>query len=338
MGARAARAVDLVSKASALALVASLGAGAFVAVSGWGLTVPLETAIRRDLSTLATPEALEARASAALDIDDVALARGMADLGADLGRPLRPETLTRLAAAEAPAAVAWRSARGFAHGFASGEIDGKAALAGALLSDLTLVGDIRDIASEGGKAMRGEDHSNLILGLAAAGAVASAATYATAGVGAPARVGVSVLKAARRSGTMTAEFAADSGRRMARTGEAAAPAASRSAKLGIVEASGELAAVGRTAGAAETVRLMRHVRSVDELSDLRRFAERFGSRSRAVAEFTGRASLRAFRTTLRIGELLLRHLIGFALWFGGLLAGAASKLGWRLARSAAARI
>lgn len=338
MGARAVRAFDIASRASTIALLVSAAAIGWAAATDWGLTVPLETAIRRDLDVLATPEALEARARTALDADDVTLARGVADLGAGLGRPLRPETLVRLAAAEAPAAVAWRSAQGFAHGFVSGEIDGQAALVGALVSDLTLVGDIRDLASEGGKAIRGEDHSTIILGLAAAGAAATAATYATAGAGAPARVGVSVLKAARRTGTMTAEFAADLGRRMARTSEAAGPGAARAGQLALGAAAGELAAVGRTVGAAETVRLMRSVRSVDEISDLRRFTTRFGARSRAVAEVTGKTSLRAFRTTLRIGELLLRHLLGFAMWFGGLLIGALSRFGFRLTRVVCARL
>ncbi|HEY0291908.1 MAG TPA: hypothetical protein VGC51_06160 [Hansschlegelia sp.] len=341
MGARAVRAIDWVSRGSRVALAASVCAVAIGVASDFGFTVPLEVAIQRGLSQVATPEALDARARAALDADDVALARGLADLGAELGRPLPAETLQRLTAAEAPAAVAWRDARGLAHGFATGEIDGSASLVGALAADLTLVGDVRDLATEGSKMARGEDHSALILGLAAAGVAATAATYATAGAGAPARFGVSILKAARRTGVMTAEFAADLGRRIAKTGETSAIRASgreAGAAETLLGASTELRAVGGAVGSAETVRLMKYVHSVDELPELRRFTTRFGTRSRAVAELTGKASLRVFRTTLRVGEMLIRHLLAALMWFGGLMLGAISNIGWRALRFLAAKL
>jgi len=358
MGARAAKAVDWASRGSRFALATSLVVVAVGAASNFGFAVPLEVAIQRGLGELATPEALDAKARAALDAEDIPLARGFADLGAELGRPLPPATLARLEAAEAPGATAWRNARGFAHGFATGDAAGSAALAGALAADLTVVGDVRDLAREGGKLARGEDHSDLILGLAAAGVAVTAASYATFGAAAPARFGLSVLKAARRAGTMTAEFAADLGRRLAKAGEAGAGAAVR--RTGAIEARGgaaaaeaaggsaalrtlsgaatELKAVGGAVGAGETVRLMKYVRNVDELPELRRFATRFGAKSRAVAELTGRASLRVFRTSIRVGEMLLRHLWGVLMWFGGLVLGSLSKLLWRGLRFAAARI
>ncbi|MBB3973477.1 hypothetical protein [Hansschlegelia beijingensis] len=357
MGARAAKAVDWASRASRIALAASLAVVAVGAASDFGFTVPLEVAIQRGLGEVATPEALDGKARAALDADDIPLARGLADLGAELGRPLPAETLARLAAAEAPGATAWRNARGFAHGFATGDATGSAALAGALASDLTVVGDVRDLAREGGRLARGEEHSDLILGLAAAGVAVTAASYATLGAAAPARFGVSVLKAARRAGTMTAEFAADLGRRLAKAGEASADAAAR--RTGAIEAragaaateaggaaalrtlsgaASELKAVGGAVGAGETVRLMKYVRNVDELPELRRFTTRFGARSRAVAELTGKASLRVFRTSIRVGEMLLRHLWAVLMWFGGLVLGSLSRLVWRGVRFAALRI
>ncbi|PZQ16126.1 MAG: hypothetical protein DI565_10055 [Ancylobacter novellus] len=343
MGARAVRAVDWIARGSRLALAASVAAVAIGAAADFGFTVPLEVAIERGLSEAAPAERLDQRARQALDADDVELARGFADLGVELGRPLSPETLARLAEAELPGAVALRNARGAAHGFATGEIDGSAALVGAIAADLTVIGDLRDLAREGAKMASGEDHSDLILGLAAAGVAVTAATYATAGGAAPARFSLSVLKAAKRTGAMTADFAADLGRRFAKAaGPAsggAADAARGSRALGALSgAATELRAVGSAVGAGETVRLMKYVRSVDDLPYLRRFAERFGARSRAVAEVMGRASLRAFRTTIRLGEMLMRHLIAVALWFGGLLAGAVSDVAWRGLRLVAARV
>ncbi|WP_164919568.1 hypothetical protein [Hansschlegelia zhihuaiae] len=339
MGARAARAIDWTARGCRVALAASVAVVGVGLAADFGYTVPLEVAIQRGLAEAGSAEALEARARTALDGEDVALARGLADLGEELGRPLSTETLARLAAAEAPSAVAMRNLRGAARGFATGEVDGQASLAGALASDLTVIGDVRDIAREGAKMARGEEHSALILGLAAAGVAATAATYATVGGAAPARFGLSVMKAARRTGLMTAEFAADLGRRIGRTAarggdEAAAGAKGLSALSG---AATELRAVGRTVGTTETVRLMKYVRSVDELPELRSFAQRFGARSRAVAELIGRASLRAFRATIRLAEFLVGHLIAVVAWFGSLVAGAVSNLAFRGLRFVALR-
>lgn len=341
MGARAVRAIDWTSRGCRAALAGSVilvGAGV---ASGFGFTVPLEVAIERGLSEAAGPDRLNEKAKAALDADDIALARGFADLAAELKRPLPADTLARLAEAEAPAAVAMRNARGAARGFATGEIEDPASLAGALAADLTVIGDARDIARESAKIARGEEHSNLILGLATAGVAVTAATYATAGGAAPARFGLSVLKAARRTGAMTAEFAADLGRRLARVGTREADDAAGAGAKGLAAISGattELRAVGTAVGAAETVRLMKYARNVDELSDMRRFAQRFGTRSRAVAELMGRASLRAFRTSIRLSEMLLKHLIGVLVWFGSLLAGAVSNFAWRGLRLVAAKV
>ncbi|WP_020181271.1 hypothetical protein [Methylopila sp. M107] len=358
MGARAVKAIDWTARGCRVALFGSAAAIGVGLVADFGYTVPLEVAIERGLAEAAGPERLAEKANAALDADDVDLARGFADLASELKRPLPAETLKRLAEAEAPAAVAMRNAKGAARGFATGEIDGSASLAGALAADLTVIGDLRDLAREGAKAARGEDHSQLILGLAAAGVAVTAATYATAGGAAPARFGLSVLKAARRAGTMSAEFAADLGRRLVRTGETvgagAATAgrrvgqtATRNADEAAVGARGleaisgaatELRAVGAAVGAGETVRLLKYARTVDDLPEIRRFAQKFGTRSRAVAEVMGRASLRAFRTTIRLSEMLLKHLIAALLWFGSLVAGAVSNLAWRGVRLVAARV
>ena len=53
---------------------------------------------------------------------------------------------------------------------------------------------------------RGEQADELILGLACVGLAITAGTYATLGAGAPARVGVSVMKAVGKSGRLTAKM------------------------------------------------------------------------------------------------------------------------------------
>ena len=66
-------------------------------------------------------------------------------------------------------------------------------------SDLLVVGDIRDIAIQGPKAIRGEDYDAFVLGLSLVGV----ATVLPSG---PIDVGASVLKTAKRSGKMSARL------------------------------------------------------------------------------------------------------------------------------------
>lgn len=356
MGARLVRTIDWTSRISRAGLAVSVAVVAIGTARDFGYAVPLDVAIARTLSAVAPAGTLDFKAAAALDAEDVALARGYADLATELGRSLKPETLARLTEAEAPGATAWRNARGAAWGFATGSADGPAALAGSVAADLTVVGDVRDLVGEGAKIARGEEHSDLLLGLAAAGLAATAVTYASGGGAAPIRFGVSVLKAARRAGTLTVEFTAHLGRvlakaidvgrvettalRAGRGVERASLAGVRAADdaPGLAKVAGDLRATSSVVGAGETVQLLRFVRTGDDLAELAPFATRFGVKARAVATLTGRASLRAFRTTIRLGEMILEHLWAALLWFGGLLAGAVANLGWRGARFAVARI
>jgi hypothetical protein len=307
---------------------------------GIGIPIPFEEAVRRELNRTATPEELNARTIAALDRGDVDDAQSFAALAAELNRPLPAATLERLAAEQSPGRVAARTAGDFALGFATGNGEGAAGIAGSVISDFTVIGDLRDLGREGTKMALGEPYSQLILGLSAVGIAATAATVASGGGGAPIKASVSVLKAAFRAGAITAGFAADLGRKLAKAVDfsaldavvkkldvtsprtiAEAPAAiARTVHPEVFAAvASDVAAVQRTVGSADTVKLLRYVNSADDLAELPAFTARFGKASVAVASFTGRASLRVFKTTLRIADFLLDSLLAVLAWFGALL-------------------
>jgi hypothetical protein len=307
---------------------------------GYDVRIPLDEAIQRDLEERATPEELNRRTVEALDRGDISEALSFYDLAQSLGRPLPEATMQRLRDEQGTARTAVRNTEQFITGFATGSGEGTAGLAGSVISDFTVIGDLRDLSREGGRMMAGEEYSRLLLGLSAVGIAATAATLATGGGGAPVRVGMSVLKAAFRGGMVTAEFGASLGRMLARSvnftriGEIArgvdlaSPTAVRRAATEVAEnvrpqvfarVADNIADVQKTVGVADTVRLMRYVRSTGDLADMPAFVTKFGARSRAVASFMGRASLRAFRATIRIGKFLLESLLAVLLWFGGLV-------------------
>ena len=67
------------------------------------------------------------------------------------------------------------------------EPDDVVGLAGTVLGDLFVFGDIRDALREGGRYVSGQQADELLLGLACVGIAITAGTYASLGAAAPAR-------------------------------------------------------------------------------------------------------------------------------------------------------
>src|SRR4051812_12165444 len=111
-------------------------------------------------------------------------------------------------------------AKRFATGLVTGNADDVASLSGTVAGDLFVFGDVRDLVREGKHLAMGEDTDRLVLGLAAAGLVVTAATYVSLGEVAPARAGLTLVKDARKVGRLgerLTEWAGRSARQMVDT-------------------------------------------------------------------------------------------------------------------------
>jgi hypothetical protein len=319
-----------------LAVAALLALGAWVVVpEGFGAARML--AAQDDpvqLTDLALDRQFNARVAAheigaALAAGDIELAQSFLDL-ADERDVAVDQALRRRVASEATAtAVATRAATGFARGFIGGEPDDPASLAGTVAGDLFVYGDIRDAVRETARLARGEHADELILGLACVGLAITAGTYATLGAGAPARVGVSVVKAASRSGRITAEMGQALVRplREAIDGPAVARALGAGALLkpaaavravreaikiekaeGLVRTVGDLGRVQATAGTRAALDGLRVAQGPKDVAQLVRLAEAKGSRTRAALKVLGRGAI-----ALSVGVFNLASWIFWAL-------------------------
>jgi len=143
---------------------------------------------------------------AALKAKDADLAQSFLDLARDRGVTVDPALVARVEEANSSSAAAKRAAGSFAQGLIIGEPEDFAGLAGTALGDLFVFGDVRDAIREGSRMASGEPADELVLGLAGVGIAVTAGTYASLGAGAPARVGLSVLKVARKTGRMSAQM------------------------------------------------------------------------------------------------------------------------------------
>lgn len=218
----------------------------------------------------------------------------------------------RYQAATRNAATAKRGARDFFQGARDGEGASGAGLAGVIASDLTGIGDVRDLIYEGQKISRGEDPDNLVLGLAAVGLAVTGATIFSLGVAFPARAGVSTIKVAAKTGRLSKPLAANLGRLVgdAVDTKAVALAASAATRLDLVatrtaaRAAVRPASLTRLRGVAEDVTLigrqagMRGAqealavsRSTAELRRVAVLAEKRGIGTRAVLKVLGRGAI-----------------------------------------------
>jgi hypothetical protein len=271
----------------------------------------------------------------ALDAKDPDLAGSFLELAQDRHVGVDPALADKVRAAKDEAASASHTVGSFAQGFVTGEPSDVAGLAGTAVGDLFVFGDIRDALREGTRMARGERADELILGLSGVGIAITAGTYASAGVGAPARVGLSLVKAARVTGRMSVRLAEWVGRSLrdvvdwTALGRAAASAGRTGTVVGeraarevikvdkateLVHLAGD---VGRVQGKAGTLAALDGLKLAEgprDMSRIAQLAEKYGSKTRAVIKLGGRAAIWLTLSTLNLFSWMLAAamtLLGF---------------------------
>jgi hypothetical protein len=265
---------------------------------------------------------------------------------------LRPDVAAQVTAANSTAARATRNIEHFARGLVTGEPDDMVGLAGTTLGDLFVFGDLRDGVREGGRLARGEKADELILGLACLGVAVTAATYASLGAGTPARVGLSLVKAARKTKRLGAGMASWVGRSMRQVVDApalgralttasltrpalAVRAARDAVKLekadGLFVAARDVGRVQAKAGTRAAFDGLKLAEGPRDMSRLARLAEAKGSKTRAILKLAGRAAIALTLVAFDLASWLFAAL--FALFgFCSAIKGTTERMTWRYLR------
>jgi hypothetical protein len=248
---------------------------------------------------------------AALAANDADLAKSYLDLATDRGIEIPKEMAERVNKAVEYANSTAAHAESFARGLLTGEPDNMVSLAGTTLGDLFVFGDIRDATREGTRYATGEKVDELVLGLSLVGIAVTAGTYVSFGAAAPARVGLSVVKAARHTAKLSGRMAEWIGRSLRevidwsalkRAGAASLsePAtAVRIARESVkAEKAGELMKlagdVGRVQTRAGTQAALEGLKIAEGPRDMARvaaLAEKKGSKTRAILKTLGRGAI-----------------------------------------------
>jgi hypothetical protein len=311
----------------------------------------------RVVKTSLDPAVAQREIEAALAADDIDLANSFLDLAREQNIAVDQSLVARVAAANSAKAVAVRTTKSFAEGLITGEPRDAVGFAGTALGDLFVFGDIRDALREGSRLAAGEKADELILGLAGVGLAVTAGTYASLGVGGPARVGISLLKGARKAGRLGEKLSVSLGRSLRRAAElsglsrmasnasllhpvAAVRAARDAVKLdragGVLRLFEDTERVQAKAGTRAAMDGLKVAEQPQDMARLARLAEKKGSKTRAILKLGGRAALAvtmALFTLANWSFSALMMLIGFLAAVKNLT----ERLTWRWIRWGKAR-
>ncbi len=218
---------------------------------------------------------------AALDAGDTDLAASFIALAADRKVPVDPKLTEAVKEKTAQQASFTNIAGRFVRGFWTGEPVDLSSLAGTAVGDLFVFGDIRDAAREGTRYLTGEKYDPWILGLAGVGLAITAGTYATVGIGAPERVGLSLVKAARRTGRLNPALAVRIARDVVKVDEAG----------GLVKLAGNVGGIEAKAGTQATLDALSVAEGPEDVSRFSRLAAAKGPKTRAIIKLFGRGAI-----------------------------------------------
>ena len=247
----------------------------------------------------------EREVRAALGQGDTDLAQSFLDLASDRGVAVDPALADSVKQASDKANSAAGTAGRFVKGLWTGEPTDLASLAGTAFGDLFVFGDIRDGAREGMHYLTGQSYDPWILGLAGAGLAMTAATYSSLGLTAPERVGLSLVKAARRTGKLNPVLAVRAARDAVKVEKAG----------GLIELAENTGRVETKAGTQAALDGLAISEEPADMSRLARLSAAKGSKTRAIVKLLGRGAIILAATTLDLALWLLWAafaLLGFA--------------------------
>ncbi|MGA9195277.1 MAG: hypothetical protein WB037_09320 [Pseudolabrys sp.] len=235
----------------------------------------------------------------ALAAHDADLAQSFVDLAVNRHVLLDPSLVDKVKNAAAEAATTRYQAKSFARGFVTGEPDDMAALAGTTLGDLFVFGDIRDALREGTRLATGQKADELVLGLASAGIAITAATYVTFGAAAPARAGLTLMKAARKTGSLGVELTGNLGRMIRKAGLSGPAMTERAGREavkveragGLLQFARDVGRVEKAAGGRAAVDGLKIAKEPSDMTRVAKLAEKEGSRTRAILKIAGRGAI-----------------------------------------------
>jgi len=226
-------------------------------------------------------EVAEREIRSALVAGDVDLAQSFVALAAERDVVIAPDLADAVGRAGKEHGSVTSTAGRFVHGLWTGEPSDLASLAGTAFGDLFVFGDIRDAAREGTRYLSGQQYDPWIIGLAGAGLAITALTYSGLGASTPERVGLSLIKGARRTGRLNPVLAVRAVREAVKVEDAG----------GLIELAENAGRVESKAGTQAALDTLTIAEEPQDVSRMARLATAKGGKTRAIVKLLGRAAI-----------------------------------------------
>jgi hypothetical protein len=235
----------------------------------------------RALARAFNRDVAEREIRSALAAGDVDLAQSFVALAADRNVAIDPALTDDVGKAGKEQSSVTSTAGRFVRGLWTGEPSDLASLAGTAFGDLFVFGDIRDAAREGTRYLSGKQYDPWILGLAGAGLAITALTYSSLGATTPERVGLSLIKGAKRTGRLNPVLAVRAAREAVKVEDAG----------GLVELAENAGRVESKAGTQAALDTLAVAEEPQDVSRMARLAAANGGKTRAIVKLLGRAAI-----------------------------------------------
>jgi hypothetical protein len=281
---------------------------------------------------------LEQNINKAIKKRDFSLAQSYIELAKKLQITIDPTLQKRLKSQSSSISEYIHKGEDFFKGFISGKSSNGASLAGSVASDFSLVGDLRDIYKEGKLYVNNQPYDKFTLSLSMIGVALSATTIASFGASAGAKVGVSILKSAKKSKAITKSFSKLIVNKLDKSVDlkvlkkidiSSIKAIKKSSKVikkainpkPIKALLKDINSIKKNTSTIDTIKILKYVDNQKELNRAIKITSRYKKSSLAVFKTLGKGVFRGAKFVIKKSALYLPMLIGLftTLIFWGLL-------------------
>ena len=232
-----------------------------------------------------------------------------------------------------------RNTKEFSLGFWNGKGESAIGISGSMLSDMTVVGDLRDLSTEGMKFVNDEKYDNVVLSIATIGVGLSASQLLSAGTSTPLKVGASVIKVAKKTGKISKSFlevissklekAVDM--KVLKTVDFSSISSIKKVKSTIGKSLklddvsklfGNINKVKKNTSVFDTVSILKYVDNEKDLSKVVKLTTKYKKNSKAVLKVLGKSVFKGSVRVVKYTSKFMTQLILAILSFLGFLIGA----------------
>jgi hypothetical protein len=276
----------------------------------------VEPDIEKELREKATKEFLEGKIKEAISKENIEEAKEFNELADFLQIDIDRNLTKEIQEIESSTRYKLKSLKEFGKGFITGDINSSYSLAGSITSDFTVIGDIREIYREGKKYIAGEDYDKFILTLSIVGVAFTASTVATFGTTTPIKVGVSALKVAKKSGSITKKFSKILTSKLKKSVKLAQLKKIKFDSIKSLKESSKrfikmvnikpikktllsINQIRKNSSLTKTIKTLKYIESEKELSRAVKLSKKFKNNTPTVLKVVGKGALRGAKTVIK---------------------------------------